>query len=77
MPTYSQAQLDAFWSRYVSMREADVISLCNSQSAAFEPVFALMLEFVRTNNLYGFANPRTPWDGTSSSGPGWGGPTRS
>ena len=75
--SYSQQELDAFWNRYVSLREADVISLCNSQSAAFEPLFASMLEFVRTYNLYGFANPRTPWDGTGSNGAGWGGPTRS
>jgi hypothetical protein len=75
--SYSQQELDAFWNRYVSMREADVIALTNPQSAAFEPGFAAMLAYVFQNQLYGFANPRAPWDGTGSSGPGWGGPTRS
>jgi len=77
MPIYTQAQLDAFWSRYVTMREVDVIQVTNTQSAAFEPGFAAMLAFCFQNQLYGFANPRTPWDGTGSSGSGWGGPTRS
>jgi hypothetical protein len=75
--SYSQQELDAFWNRYVTMNESDVVSLTNSSSAAYEPVFAAMLAFCFQNQLYGFGNPRTPWDGTGSSGPGWGGPTRS
>ena len=77
MPTCSQAQLDAFWNRHVTMSEVDVIQLTNPQSAAYESVFAAMLVFVRSNQMYGFGNPRTPWDGTGSNGSGWIGPTRS
>jgi hypothetical protein len=75
--SYSQQELDAFWNRYKTMNAADVVSLTNSSSAAYEPVFAAMLAYVCQNPLYGFANPRTPWDGTGSNGAGWGGPTRS
>ena len=75
--SYTQQQLDAFWSRYVTMNAADVISLTNTQSAGYEPDFAAMLAYVFQNQMYGFGNPRTPWDGTGSNGAGWGGPTRS
>jgi hypothetical protein len=77
VPAYTQSELDAFWNRCVSMNAADVISLTNTQSAAYEQAFAAMLAYVCQNRLYGFAAPRTPWDGTGASGPGWIGPTKS
>jgi|HubBroStandDraft_2_1064218.scaffolds.fasta_scaffold05897_8 hypothetical protein len=87
--SYTQQQLDDFWygpggsetniepGAYVTMNAADVISLTNTQSAAYQPVFAAMLAYVFQNRLYGFGTPRTLYDGTGSNGPGWGGPTRS
>jgi hypothetical protein len=87
--SYTQQQLDDFWygpggsetniepGAYVLMREVDVIQLTNPQSAIYSPGFAAILAFCFQNQLYGFGNPRTTWDGTGSSGPGWGGPTRS
>lgn len=75
--SYTQQQLDAFWNRYVMMNAADVISLTNTQSAAYEPDFAAMLDYVCRHQLYGFGTPRTAWDGTGSNGRGWIGPTKS
>ena len=75
--SYTTDQLDAFWSRYVTMREVDIISLTHPDSAAYEPDFAGMLGYCFTNRLYGFGNPRTVWHGTGSHGTGWLGPTKS
>ena len=52
MAPFSQASLDAFWSRYVGLSQADVIYTC-----AQEPVFNQMLTYVKLNGLYGFAPP--------------------
>jgi hypothetical protein len=57
---YTQAQLDAFWARYVVMEKIDVVQLTNPSSAAYEPDFAGMLSYVRQNRLYGFANYSAP-----------------
>ena len=48
---YTQGQLDAFWQRYVTMKQVDVISVSNA-----EPDFAGMLAFCYMNRLYGFAD---------------------
>jgi hypothetical protein len=48
---YTQAQVDAFWQRYVTMKQVDVISVSNA-----EPDFAGMLSFCYMNRLYGFAD---------------------
>ena len=53
---YTTDQLDAFWSRYVTMREVDVISLTHPDSAAYEPGFARMLAHVMQNQLYVFSD---------------------
>jgi hypothetical protein len=74
--------LDSFWARYVGLNEADVISLSNPQSAAFEAQFAAMLNFVRQNKLYGFADYSDPaaanlkYAGVAGR-VWWGGPTKS
>lgn len=65
---FTQAQLDAFWARYVVMKGADVIQVANANSPAYEPVFAQMLIYVRTNGLYGFADAN--FEGPSLLGPG-------
>lgn len=53
---YNQSDLDAFWARYVVMKPVDVIQLTTPGSPAFEPAFSGMLNFVRQNRLYGFAD---------------------
>jgi hypothetical protein len=46
---YTQAQLDAFWTRYVTMKPVDVLTVSNA-----EPDFAGMLSYVQRNSLFGF-----------------------
>jgi hypothetical protein len=46
---FTQAELEAFWARYVSMKQTDVVYVC-----AAEPVFAAMLDYVWLNKLFGF-----------------------
>jgi hypothetical protein len=63
---YTTDQLDAFWSRYVTMREVDVISLTHPDSAAYEPAFARMLAHVMQNQLYVFSHYGGPCAGPSN-----------
>jgi hypothetical protein len=51
VPTFSTAELDAFWARYVSMNAADVAYVCS-----VEPVFAQMLWVCESQGFYGFAD---------------------
>jgi hypothetical protein len=79
---FSQSDLDAFWGRYVGMQQLDVVSVSNPQSAAFESQFAAMLNFVRQNHLYGFADyadsaaANLKYAGTAGR-VWWNGPTKS
>lgn len=72
---FSQAQLDAFWARYVGMAQVDVISVC-----AAEPQFQAMLNYVIVNRLYGFNptnnDPKAPL-GAFGNSPIISGPTKS
>ncbi len=79
MPQFTQAQLDAFWARYVVMKVRDVIALTNPSSAAYEPEFAGMRDYVYTNRLYGFADYNKPSAGSNmfpGEGVRWNGPTQ-
>jgi hypothetical protein len=49
--SFTTAQLDAFWARYVTMRQGDVITVSRD-----EPQFAAMLCYVMQNRLYGFSD---------------------
>ena len=53
---FSQEELEAFWSYYVSLKQIDVVSLTNPESAAFDSVFAAKLGYVYKNRLFGFEN---------------------
>jgi hypothetical protein len=82
--SYTQQQLDNFWwgtggsptsiqpGAYVTMRAQDVIYLKTT-----DPAWNALLTYCYQNNLYGFGNPRTTWDGTGGNCPGggWIGPT--
>jgi hypothetical protein len=76
---FTQAQLDAFWARYVTMRQGQVIAITNSHSAAYEPDFDAMLGYVFVNRLYGFADYTKPAAGSNmfpGGGDGWIGPQK-
>jgi hypothetical protein len=69
--SYTTDQLDAFWSRYVTMREIDVVSLTHPDSAAYDPEFAGMLGYSFTKKLYGFGTPElcgTELEATAQAG---------
>ncbi len=79
--SFTTAQLDAFWSRYVGMRQADVFTVSRD-----EPQFAAMLSYVWQNRLYGFSDytgsPAFPDNGNNKfigrfGGIHWIGPTLS
>jgi hypothetical protein len=55
MSNFSQAQLDSFWSRYVTMSAADAVSVSEA-----EPEFAAMRYHCVRNRLYGFADYQAP-----------------
>jgi hypothetical protein len=73
---FTQQQLDAFWTRYVSMSACDVIYV-----SAVEPEFGAMLWFCQSNNLYGFLDYADPGSSNikyiGGCGIWWNGPTKS
>jgi hypothetical protein len=54
--SYTSNRLDAFWSRYVTMRPETVIALTTPGGTAYEPDFAGILNHVYLNKPYGFAD---------------------
>jgi hypothetical protein len=54
--SYSTAELDAVWSKYVGLKSADWISLSNPRSPAYNADLAAKITYIYVNKLYGFAN---------------------
>jgi hypothetical protein len=86
---YTDQQLSDFWwgpggsptniqpGAYVTMKQADVISLTNTMSASYSKSLADLLGYCYANKLFDFGNPRTLWDGTGSNAGIFNGPTKS
>jgi hypothetical protein len=64
--SYSDAQLQDAWDRYVVMREAEVIYFTHPESAGFDAGFAATLGYIYQNRLFGFANYSFPAAGNMS-----------
>ena len=54
--SYTDQQLRDVWNRYVGLNQADVISLTNPGSEAYDAAFTDAISFVYANRLFGFAN---------------------
>ena len=57
MPSpFTDQQLQDTWNRYVGLNQADVISLTNPESAAYDASFANAIGYIYANRLFGFAD---------------------
>ena len=48
--------LQSAWDRYVVMKQAEVIQVCDQQSAVFDADFAQALGIIYSQKMFGFAN---------------------
>ncbi len=54
--SYTDQEPQDSWNRYVGLNQADVISLTNPESEAYDAAFANAIGYIYANRLFGFAD---------------------